>query len=179
MWRLGARHPGNDYAVFTTAFVDGEHPQTGVKKRFSLIDTADWVNIIALTEDRRVVLVRQYRVGANGVCLEIPGGMVDPGETPAAAAARELLEETGYSAAQWKQIGRVSPNPALQTNSLYTFLATGAERTAAQHLDGSEVIDVEHATLAECRTAIADGRIDHALVIAAFAHLWIGSNALP
>lgn len=177
-WRLGARYPGNDYAVFTTAFIEGEHPSTGERKRFSVIDSADWVNIIALTQENHVVLVRQYRVGANHVCLEIPGGMVDPGETPAQAAARELLEETGYTAAHWQQLGRVSPNPALHTNSLYTFLATGAEQTAAQRLDSSEVIDVEHATLADCHSAIRAGRIDHALVIVAFAHLWIGSAPL-
>lgn len=176
---MGARHPGHDYSVFTTAFVDGEHPHTGATKRFSLIDSVDWVNIIALTADRRVILIRQYRVGANEVCLEIPGGMVDAGETPGDAAARELREETGYTAAQWTQLGRVSPNPAIHTNRLYTFLATGAERTAAQHLDGSEVIEVEHATLPDCHAAIRDGRIDHALVIVAFAHLWIGTNSAP
>ena len=169
-WKLGTRTPGADYRVFKTAFVEGLHPRTGAAKRFSLIEAVDWINVIALTPENRVVLIRQFRVGSNEVCLEIPGGMVDPGETPAEAAARELAEETGYTSTHWQALGRVSPNPAIMTNHLYTFLARDAVQTSPQRLEGSEVIDVETATLAECHAAIRDGRIDHALVITAFAH---------
>ncbi len=161
--------------MFKTAFVDGTHPRTGATKRFSLIEAVDWVNVIALTPskngDERVVLIRQFRIGSASVCLEIPGGMVDPGETPAEAAARELAEETGYTAPDWEQLGNLSPNPAIQTNRLYTFLARNAVQTGAPRLEGSEVIETETAKLAECHAAIRDGRIDHALVVAAFAHL--------
>jgi ADP-ribose pyrophosphatase len=170
-WRLGARVPAHDYRVFSTAFVDGEHPRGGAPKRFSLIEAVDWVNVIALTSEKRVVLIRQFRVGANEVCLEIPGGMVDPGETPAEAAARELVEETGYTAARWEPLGKVSPNPAIMTNWLYSFLAHDAVPTQSQRTEGSEVIEVELASLEACHAAIRDGRIDHALVIVAFAHL--------
>jgi len=179
-WKLGTRTPGADYRVFTTAFVEGLHPRTGAAKRFSLIEAVDWVNVIAITpksDGQQVVLIRQFRVGSNEVCLEIPGGMVDPGETPAEAAARELAEETGYSSAKWQALGRVSPNPAIMTNHLYTFLARDAVQTSAPRPEGSEVIAVETATLAECHAAIRDGRIDHALVIAAFAHLAFRENA--
>ena len=170
-WRLGARIPGHDYRIFQTAFADGVHPRGGADKRFSLIDCVDWVNMIALTRDQRVVLVRQYRPGTDSVCLEIPGGMVDAGESPAEAAARELVEETGYTSARWEQLGKVAPNPAIFNNHLHTFLALDAEQTTAPRPEGAEVIDVETATLDECHAAIRDGRIDHALVVAAFGHL--------
>ena len=101
-WTLGAIEPvaaPPDYRVFATAFVEGRHPAVAQPKRFSLILAGDWVNIIPLTRDDHVVIIRQFRPGTARVQIEIPGGMVDPGEAPAAAAARELAEETGYTVA--------------------------------------------------------------------------------
>ena len=170
-WKLGARHPGHDYRVFTTSFVEATNPRTGSPKRFSLIQSQDWVNVIALTRDERVVLVRQYRAGTNTVCLEIPGGLIDPGEDPLAGGRRELLEETGYSGGTWQVIGDVSPNPAIMTNRLYTVYGEGVEKTAELDLDDGEHIEVETATLAEIRDRLVRGDIDHALVVAAFGHL--------
>ena len=169
-WRLGVRVPDRDYMVFRTAFVDGVHPRAGAK-RFSVIECADWVNVIAVTPAREVVLIRQFRVGTRVVCLEIPGGMVDGDEEPADAAARELLEETGYSAPRWSRLATLAPNPAIQDNHLHVFLADGATRTAAPRPDGSEVIDVVTAPLAAVRDKLLAGEIDHALVVAAFGHL--------
>jgi ADP-ribose pyrophosphatase len=170
-WRLGARLPGHDYKVFRTAFVDGHHPPTGKAMRFSLIEAVDWVNILALTRDDRVVLIRQYRAGIDRVCLEIPGGMIDAGEEPLGAAARELAEETGYTSRTWRQLGCVAPNPAIQNNRLHTFLALDADPTGAPRPEGNEVLALELVPLSEVRTLLRDGTIDHALVIAAFAHL--------
>lgn len=178
VWKLGARLPGHDYGIFTTGFADGVHPRTGAVKRFSLIDCADWVNVLALTADDRVVLLRQFRPGANRVCLEIPGGLIDPGEDPCAAAARELAEETGYTGSSWELIGKVAPNPAIQNNALYTVLARGVARTQPPTPDDGEVLAVETASLADCRRLILAGEIEHALVVVAFAHLALRSGDL-
>jgi ADP-ribose pyrophosphatase len=171
VWKLGARIPGHDYRVFTTAFVDGAHPATGAIKRFSLIDCADWVNVIALTDDDRVVLLRQFRPGTARVSLEIPGGIIEPGEDPIAAGARELAEETGYTGGRWQLLGKVCPNPALQGNTLFSVLARGVALTQPPTPDEGEVLAVETAPLAECRRRLLAGDIDHALVVVAFAHL--------
>jgi len=171
LWKLGARTPGSDYRVFHTSFVDGTHPRTGKTKRFSVIEAVDWVNVIALTPTDEVVLIRQFRFGAAKICLEIPGGMVDEGENPRDAAARELAEETGYTSDRWEHIGTVSPNPAIQNNYLHSYLALDAKPTVAQKLDGSEVVTVETMSLTKVTEALRRGDIDHALVVNAFAHL--------
>jgi ADP-ribose pyrophosphatase len=170
-WRLGARSPGSDYRIFKTAFVDAAHPRTGAVKKFSLIECVDWVNIIALTPADEVVLIRQYRAGSASIVLEIPGGMVDAGEDALTAAKRELVEETGYTAERWRALGSTLPNPAIQSNRLHSFLALDARPTADTRFDSSEVIELQTAPLADVRAMLRDGRIDHALVVAAFAHL--------
>lgn len=176
-WKLGARTEGHDYRIFTTHFIDGTNPRTGDVRRFSLLQAGDWVNVVAITKDHRVVLIRQWRPGVNAVCIEIPGGMIDPGEDPQTAAARELAEETGYTATKWSKLGTSLPNPAIMGNVLHTYLAEDAELTQDVHLDAGEAIELFTTTLAETRAMLLDGRIDHALVLAAFAHLALARGA--
>ena len=109
----------------------------------TVFEFGDWVTVLALTRMEQVVMIRQYRHGAQKVILELPGGMIDAeDENPHAAARRELQEETGYTSERWIQVGCVSPNPANQTNLVYSFLALDAERNGDQHLDATEEIEV-------------------------------------
>lgn len=136
-----------------------------------MIEATDWVNVVALTPEENVIFVRQYRLGRGEVTLEIPGGMIDGAESPAAAAERELREETGYQAARWTALGAIDPNPAIQTNRCHLFLAEGCRRTAEVHLDEREDIAVQELPLAEVPRMLADGSISHALVAVAFQRL--------
>jgi ADP-ribose pyrophosphatase len=108
-----------------------------------VLEYADWATILALTKQQEVVLARQYRHGAQKVILELPGGAMEAAdESPMQAARRELLEETGYASDNFIQIGCVSPNPANQTNLIYSFLALDAEKVGGQDLDATEDIEV-------------------------------------
>jgi ADP-ribose diphosphatase len=108
-----------------------------------ILEYRDWVAVLALTKRQEVILVRQYRHGAQKVIEELPGGSMDaPDASPLEAARRELLEETGYSSERFIEVGKVSPNPASQTNLIHSFLALDAEKVGAQHLDVTEEIEV-------------------------------------
>ncbi len=143
---------------------------------FYYLDTTDWVNVIALTADRHVVLVEQFRHGRKEVTLEVPGGMVDPGEEPLAAGLRELREESGYVGTGAQIIGAVSPNPAILNNLCHTVLVRDVTPRHQLALDGNEEIAVRLIPLDEIGSLIRDGMIHHALVVAAFHHLSLLPN---
>lgn len=143
----------------------------GERREVLVMDAPEWVNVIPLLGDGRVVLVRQWRYGIHAPTLEIPGGMVDPGESARTAAARELEEETGYRAGALRRLGSTHPNPAFITNGLTSWLATDLETLDEGRevfgVDGEE-IRLETVHLDEIPSLIAGGDISHALVVAAF-----------
>jgi ADP-ribose pyrophosphatase len=147
-------------------------------KDFTVFELEDWVNIIPITDDGHVVTIRQYRHGVRRDTVEIPGGLIsEEDNSPMEAAVREMEEETGYCSTDVVHIGTVEPNPALQTNRCYTFLARGARQKSSQMLDPTESIKVFLTKKEEVYQMIRDNRITHGLVVAAFAHLLLYESA--
>lgn len=141
------------------------------RKEVIVVNAPDWVNIIPILDDGRVVLIRQWRYGIAAPCLEIPGGLIDAEENAEEAAARELLEETGYHARKIRPLGTTHPNPAFLSNRLTTYLATDLEKVEPDRevfgID-DEQITVEPTPLDQIASLIREGAITHSLVIAAF-----------
>ena len=154
--------------IFTLKQENYRSPRTGKEHEFYLLDSGDWVNVIPLTSDQKVILVNQFRFGTKDFSLEIPGGMLDPGDSPADAAKRELIEETGYGGSEPILLGVVHPNPAIHTNRCYTYLIENAVFQKQPEQDSTEDVEVEIVPLADISKLIQDGVITHALVIAAF-----------
>lgn len=157
-----------DYRILKIREDVVEDPRNGSHHPRVIIECTDWVNIIPVTLDDRVVMVRQFRFGIWQDSLEIPGGMVDGREAPLDAAVRELEEETGFVPAKVIPIGTVHPNPAIQTNRCFSFLALGCEQTGHRALDEGEDIEVVLTPRADIPKLLRRGVITHSLVVAAF-----------
>jgi 8-oxo-dGTP pyrophosphatase MutT (NUDIX family) len=168
--RIASRH-GDPMLLFRPRYDTLEHPHSEEAFERLVLETPDWVNVVALTSERRLVCVRQFRFGSDAITLEIPGGMVDRGEEHRAAAERELREETGYTAARWTYLGCVEPNPAFHDNLCHHWLAEDAARTHEQGLDSGEDIAIETLELDDVRARIERGEIRHSLVITALARV--------
>ncbi|MBP8972069.1 NUDIX hydrolase [Myxococcota bacterium] len=164
-WRRIGTVPRGDFRIFKLVEEFFEAPGMDLDHGFFVIESPDWVNIVPVTDDGKVVLIRQFRAGNNSVTIEIPGGMVDAGESFSAAALRELEEETGYQAKKVTALGSVSPNPAIMRNSCHMFLASGVKPTGQIHFDSSEDVESFEASWEEIDAMIARGEINHSLVL--------------
>lgn len=166
-WDEIRREALQDCRVFSVSRSRARSPRTGQEHDFFRIDAEDWVNVVPITRRQEIVMVRQFRHGSRDITLEIPGGVVDPGETPAQAAARELLEETGYRANEVVPIGVVNPNPALFGNRVHSFAAFDVEWEREVRSESTEETVVELIPRTQLDGTLRAGRISSALVIAA------------
>lgn len=158
-----------DLKIFSALAVRRRHPKTNAVGTFTVLDSAEWVNIIPLTANNDVVMIRQYRHGTDSITLEVPGGLVERGEDPAEAGMRECREETGYAASEPALfLGATEPNPAFMNNLCHSFLWKNCTLQHAQAFDQFEDIDVELVPLEAIPNLIRQGAIRHSLTLTAF-----------
>ncbi|MDR2368926.1 MAG: NUDIX hydrolase [Deltaproteobacteria bacterium] len=153
--------------VFEVSNLSCVSPKDGLEKNFVVLKAPEWVNVIPVTEAGEVILVNQFRHGTGEFSVELPGGVNEPGQSPLETAQRELMEETGYSSDDFTHLCSLRPNPALFGNRCHTYVARKARPTGQTHFDENEDLDQLLVPLGELEAMVLDGRIDHALMVAA------------
>ena len=172
--KLGSK-PLGDFKVFRIRSDRLRSPRTGREHDFFVIDSVNWVNVIALTPERQLVMIEQYRHGSGTVELEIPGGMIDAKDvSPEAAGVRELREETGYAGEHPHIIGQVFPNPAIMSNTCFTIMVEHCRLLHPVEFDHGEDLVTRLVPVTEVPKLVASGKIKHSLVIAALYHFDLG-----
>ncbi|HWA26693.1 MAG TPA: NUDIX hydrolase [Lacunisphaera sp.] len=164
-WQRLRTEPHAVTRIFDVVRAVYQHPERAQPRDFFVINAPDWVNVVALTPDRQLVLVRQFRYGTDDFSLEIPGGVIEAGEDPVAAGVRELREETGFVGRSARLLGTVHPNPAMQSNRCHLVLVEHAERSANLEWDADEELEIVTRPVAEVYALAAAGGITHSLVL--------------
>lgn len=161
-WIINSRkieHRGN---IFLYETIDAHHPTKPIAcGPYDIIRLADWVNVVAITEDDQIVLVKQYRFGQDEITIETPAGAVNRGEDPLVGAKRELEEETGYISDEWESLGSVSVNPAFMTNRAHFFLAKNCRPDGKQNFDPDEDIELVIEPVSKLKELLKE--MDHSL----------------
>ena len=171
-WEVIRSEQGPNLVLFQARYDWVRNPRNAKSMKAVILEAADWVNIVAITPEKKVVIVRQYRFGVGKTTMEIPAGIIDGGETPEQAAIRELKEETGYTATSWKYLGWVETNPAFLNNLCHSWLALDAVKTSSTQLDEGEEISVAELSLEEVRFEIEKGRMRNSLTVLALSRVF-------
>jgi 8-oxo-dGTP pyrophosphatase MutT (NUDIX family) len=164
-WQRLRSEPHATTRIFDVSRTIFRHPDRDKDQDFFVIHAPDWVNVIALTTDLQLVLVRQFRYGINDFSVEIPGGVMEPGEDCVAAGLRELREETGYSGGSARLLGTVHPNPAMQSNHCHLILVENVRLESDLAWDPDEELEVMLKPVDEVYALAFRGGITHALVL--------------
>ncbi len=171
-WTLAGSEPGPDLVIFKARFDRLRNPRNGIEKKAVVLEIRDWVNVLPITPEGKIVTVQQYRFGTRSVTTEFPAGLVERNEPHREAAMRELREETGYTTRAWEYLGYVEPNPAFLGNVCHQWLARDVVKTHETDMDEGEDILVREMTQAELQWEVKAGRMRNAMTVLALHRLF-------
>ena len=180
-WKKIGSTPVGDFRIFTMRSDRKVSPRTGEAHDFYVIDSVNWAVVLAVTPERELVMIEQYRHGSDTVELEIPGGMMDAEDkSPEVAGMRELREETGYEGENPRIIGRIFANPAMMSNTCFTVLVENCRLKHPVELDHAEDLATRLVPIAELPALVKAGKIQHSLVVVALYYfdLWLKEKNL-
>lgn len=172
LWKKLRSEAGPKLPLFRVRFDTMQHPETSEEFQRLVLEAPDWVTVVAVTTDHKIVMVEQYRFGVGELTIEPVAGIVDRGEEPRDAGKRELLEETGFGEGTWRYLGSVQANPAYHNNLCHHWLVENVVSLQTPKPDAGEAIRVHLMSLDEIREAIAVGRLRHPLGLSALSRVF-------
>ena len=171
-WLRISSESGPELVLFKARFDWMKNPRSGKQLKALVLEAPDWVDVVALTPQKKIIVVYQYRFGVARPTIEIPAGIIEIGETPEQAVKRELREETGYTAKSWEYLGWVEANPAFMNNICHQWLALDVMRTSSIELDDSEDVAIGELTLEEICNEINTGRMRNSFTLLALSRVF-------
>ena len=171
-WEVIKSEPGPNLVLFQARYDWVKNPRNGKSIKAVILESRDWVNVVALTPEKKIIIVKQFRFGVSKLTVEIPAGIIEKGETPQQAAMRELDEETGYTSTNWQYLDWFEGNSAFLNNVCHSFLALDVVKTHPAHLDEGEELSMEELFFDELIKTIQQGQMRHSLSVLALSRVF-------
>lgn len=177
-WLRLRSETGPHIKLFQVRYDWMRNPRNGAEERMVILEGRDSANVVALTPDNQVLLIRQYRFGIGADTLELPGGLMEAGEELQAGVARELAEETGHTGDVWEYLGKVPSNPVFMDSYIHHWVARNVVCSTSADLDDGEAVELVFLPLEKVLNMLLSGAFEHPHTVSALLRFFVGNGLL-